>query len=172
MTFDPDAWFRRRSIWADDGFSTAPSILLGRYFMSDGPIIAVNHIGYVVSDLDLAGRFFEEALGFERVIGRTGKLGDTDGDLMTRRFGLDPRATGEFIFFQLDGFAVELLAWDAPGRNETPALNSDAAGRHLALSVTNMEAAKQQIEAFGGAEIREPNDAGYIYVKTPFGLEV
>lgn len=140
--------------------------------MSKGPIVAVNHIGYVVSDLDLAGRFFEEALGFERVVGRTGKLGDADGDLMTRRFGLDPRATGEFVFFQLGGFAVELLAWDAPGRNETPALNSDAAGRHLALSVTNMEAAKRQIAAFGGAEIREPNDAGYIYVKTAFGLEV
>src|SRR6188472_4107879 len=44
-----------------DGFSTTTDMLRRRYFMSDGPIIAVNHIGYVVSDLDLPGRFFEEA---------------------------------------------------------------------------------------------------------------
>jgi catechol 2,3-dioxygenase-like lactoylglutathione lyase family enzyme len=140
--------------------------------MGDGPIIAVNHIGYVVSDLDLAGRFFEEALGFERVVERTGKLGDPEGDLMLRRFGVNPRATGAFIFFRLSGFSVELLGWESPDRNEKPPKNSDAGGRHLALSVTDMKAATERIAAFGGAEIREPNDAGFIYVKTPFGLEI
>ena len=140
--------------------------------MSDGPIIAVNHIGYVVSDLDLAGRFFEEALGVERVVERTGKLGDPEGDLMLRRFGVNPRATGEFIFFRINGFPVELLGWESPDRDEKPPRNCDAGGRHLALSVTDMKAATERIAAFGGAEIREPNDAGYIYVKTPFGLEI
>ena len=142
------------------------------YFVSDGPIVAVNHIGYVVSDLDLAGRFFEDVLGFERVVERTGKLGDGESGLMTRRFGVNPRATGEFIFFRLNGFAVELLAWESPDRDQTSPKNSDAGGRHLALSVTDMDAATQRIAAFGGTEIREPNDAGYIYVKTPFGLEI
>lgn len=140
--------------------------------MTEGPIIAVNHIGYVVSDLDLAGRFFEEALGFERVVERTGTLGDSEGDLMMRRFGVNPRATGRYIFFQINGFPVELLGWESPDRDETHPRNCDAGGRHLALSVTDMDAATKRIAAFGGAEIREPNDAGYIYVKTTFGLEV
>ena len=140
--------------------------------MSDGPIVAVNHVGYVVSNLDLAGRFFEEALGFERVVERTGKLGDPEGDLMMRRFGVNPRATGVFIFFRINGFSVELLGWEAPDRDNKTPRNSDVGGRHLALSVTDMKAATERIAAFDGAEIREPNDAGYIYVKTPFGLEI
>jgi glutamate synthase (NADPH/NADH) large chain len=35
-----------------------------------------------------------------------------------------------------------------------------------------MAGALERIRAFGGCEIREPNERGFIYVKTPFGLEV
>ncbi|MGH2551007.1 MAG: VOC family protein [Thermomicrobiales bacterium] len=132
----------------------------------------VNHVGYVVSDLDLAARFVTDVLGFEEVEGRSGVNFDPDGDLLTERFGVHPRARGQFRFFRGGDTLVELLAWEAPDYVGEPAHNSNLAGRHLAVSTSDMEAAKAAITAFGGSEIRQPNERGYIYVKTPFGLEV
>lgn len=132
----------------------------------------VNHVGYVVSDLDLAARFVTEVLGFEEVEGRSGVNFDPDGDLLTQRFGVHPRARGQFRFFRGGDTLVEFLAWEAPDYVGEPAQNSNLAGRHLAVSTSDMEAAKAAIAAFGGSEIRQPNERGYIYVKTPFGLEV
>ncbi len=132
----------------------------------------VNHVGYVVSDLDLAARFFVEVLGFEEVPSRAGVNFDPDGTLLTERFGVHPRARGDYRFFRYGDSLVELLAWQAPDHDGTPARNSDLAGRHLAISTSDMEAAKRAVTAFGGSEIRAANDRGFVYVKTPFGLEI
>lgn len=137
-----------------------------------GVFSGVNHVGYVVSDLDLAARFVVDVLGFEEVEGRSGVNFDPDGELLTERFGVHPRARGEFRFFRGGDTLVEFLAWEAPDYDGTPAQNSNLSGRHLAVSTIDMEAAKAAITAFGGAEIRQPNERGYIYVKTPFGLEL
>ena len=136
------------------------------------PFQGVNHIGYVVSDLDLAERFVTEVLGFEVVAERTGELGDAESDLMTRRLGVHPRATGSFRFYRTGDQLIEFLQWQSPDQVTIPARNSDLGGRHLALSVTDMPAAIERISAFPGAIVREPNDRGYVYVTTPFGLEV
>jgi catechol 2,3-dioxygenase-like lactoylglutathione lyase family enzyme len=134
--------------------------------------LGVNHVGYAVSDLDLAGRFLTDVLGFEQVVERSGVNYDPDGDLLTQRFGVHPRARGEFRFYRFGDHLVEFLAWEAPDYDGTPAKNSDLSGRHLAIGTTDMEAAKAAITAFGGCEIRAANERGYVYVKTPFGLEV
>jgi glyoxylase I family protein len=91
---------------------------------------------------------------------------------MTRRFGIDAAASGNFAFLQLGNAVIELLEWTAPGRNETPPLNSDLGGRHIALSVTDMAGAVARLSAIEGVTVREPNDAGYVYCSTPLGLEV
>jgi catechol 2,3-dioxygenase-like lactoylglutathione lyase family enzyme len=134
--------------------------------------LGVNHVGYAVSDLDLAGRFVVEVLGFEPVPERSGVNFDPDGDLLTQRFGVHPRARGEFRFFRHGDGLVEFLQWESPDYDGAPARNSDLSGRHLAVSTTDMAAAKAAIEAFGDCEIRAANERGYVYVKTPFGLEV
>lgn len=136
------------------------------------PFGGIDHVGYVVSDLDLAARFAIDVLGFEAIAERAGNLGDPDGDAMTRRFGVHPRATGVYRFFKASNLAIEFLAWESPDRVPTTARNCDAGGRHLAIAVADMPAALERIAAFPGTEIRETNERGYIYVKTPFGLEV
>jgi glyoxylase I family protein len=131
----------------------------------------VNHVGLVVRNLEEGARFFTEVLGFERVAGRAGALASS-GDLLTRRFGIDANASGQFAFFQLGSAFIELLEWTAPGRNNTPPLNSDLGGRHLAISVSDMASAVERMKAVPGVEVREPNDAGYVYCATPLGLEI
>jgi catechol 2,3-dioxygenase-like lactoylglutathione lyase family enzyme len=135
------------------------------------PFSAVNHVGFVVRDLEEGLQFFTEVLGFERVVGRAGAL-VPDGDVMTRRFGIEASASGSFAFLQLGSAVIELLEWIAPGRNETPPLNSDLGGRHLAISVTDMAGAIARLSAVDGVTVREANDAGYVYCSTPLGLEV
>jgi catechol 2,3-dioxygenase-like lactoylglutathione lyase family enzyme len=136
-----------------------------------GPFSAVNHIGFVVRNLDQGARFFTDVLGFDAVTERTGNL-VPNTDIMSRRFGVDDSATGRYAFFRLGDTAVELLEWNAPDRNDSAPLNSDLGGRHLAISVTDMDAAITRLKAVPGVTVREPNEAGYVYCATPLGLEI
>lgn len=135
------------------------------------PFSAVNHIGFVVSDLEKALGFFTEVLGFTRIEGRAGSIAP-EGDALVRRFGIDANAFGNYAFVQLGDSVIELLAWSAPNQNQTPPLNSDWGGRHLALSVPDMAAALSLLRGITGVHVREPNNMGYVYCKTSFGLEI
>jgi catechol 2,3-dioxygenase-like lactoylglutathione lyase family enzyme len=135
------------------------------------PFAAVNHVGFVVRDLDEGLRFFIDVLGFEAITDRRGALAP-DGDVMTRRFGIDPGASGRYAFLRLGDATIELLAWSAPGQNTIPPLNSDVGGRHLAITVSDMAAAVERLRSVPGVTVREPNDAGYVYCATPLGLEI
>ena len=132
---------------------------------------AVNHVGFVVCSLEEGSRFLINVLGFQYVEGRSGTI-SAEGDLMTRRFGVGASAEGKFAFLRLGDTFVELLEWTAPNRNESSPLNSDVGGRHLALSVSDMAAAVDRLRGIDGVTVREPNDAGYVYCATPFGLEI
>ena len=136
-----------------------------------GPFSAVNHVGLVIRNLEAGKRFFTEVLGFEAVADRAGTL-SPNGDQLTRRFGVDANAEGHFAFFRLGGNLIELLEWTAPNRYDVAPLNSDLGGRHLALSVSDMNAAVERLRAVEGVKVREPNDAGYVYCSTPLGLEL
>lgn len=136
-----------------------------------GPFAAINHIGFVVRNLDEGARFFTEVLGFDAVTNRKGEL-TPDGDSLTRRFGVDAAAHGRFAFFRLGDTSIELLEWNAAGRNEVVPLNSDLAGRHLAITVSDMDAALARLRAAKGVTVREPNEAGFVYCATPLGLEI
>ena len=139
---------------------------------SNGPFAAVNHAGFVVTDLAAAGAFVVQTLGFERIVDRRGSIAFPGTDVTRRLFGVDPDATAEFAFFRLGDAVVELLQWQGPNRATAVAGNSDLAGRHLALTVSDMDAAIGRLSALEGVEVREPNERGYVYVKTPIGLEL
>jgi catechol 2,3-dioxygenase-like lactoylglutathione lyase family enzyme len=135
------------------------------------PFAAVNHIGFVVADLERALTFFTDLLGFTAIEGRSGSI-EPDGDALTRRFGIHPDASGRYAFVQMGDAVIELLAWTAPDQNIVAPLNSDRGGRHLAISVTDMASAVERLRKVEGVDVREPNDMGYVYCATPFGLEL
>lgn len=139
---------------------------------SNTPFSAVNHVGFVVTDLVEAGALLVDVLGFERIAERRGAIAFPGTDTTRRLFGVDPDATAEFAFFRLGDAVVELLQWWGPSRAETPAGNSDLSGRHLAVTVADMDAALERHRAVGRVEVREPNERGYVYVRTPVGLEL
>ena len=136
------------------------------------PFAAVNHVGFVVSDLVAGGALLVDVLGFERIVARRGHIAFPGTDAARRLFGVDPEATAEFAFFRFGDAVVELLQWQGPGRSTIPAGNSDLGGRHLALTVTDVDVALARLRAVDGVEVRESNERGYIYVKTPVGLEI
>ena len=136
------------------------------------PFAGIDHVGYVVTDLDQALAFATDVLGFELVRERAGELADADSDTLIRRLGVHERATGTFRFLSAGNGQVEFLVWKSPDQSTEVARNSDHSGRHLAVKVLDMPAALEAIGAFPGVVIREPNERGYVYVKTPFGLEV
>jgi catechol 2,3-dioxygenase-like lactoylglutathione lyase family enzyme len=140
--------------------------------VSSVPMPRIDHIGYVVTDLDQACRFFVDVLGAVRHETRKGALVDATSDSMTRRFGVDARAHAAYAFIIFANVEVELMQWTSPTRSDANPSNEDAGGRHVAVVAPDMAGTLERIRAFGGCEIREPNERGFIYVKTPFGLEV
>lgn len=136
-----------------------------------GRAVAVNHVGFVVSDLEAALRLFVDVLGFE-AIERRGELADREGDRLARQFGVHPRAVGRFAFVQLGSSLVELLEWTAPDRVSDPPRNADAGGRHLALTVEHLDDLLGRLAREPGFAIRERSEPGFVYVGTPFGLEL
>jgi catechol 2,3-dioxygenase-like lactoylglutathione lyase family enzyme len=131
----------------------------------------VDHVGYVVSDLDAASAFFVDVLGFE-ALPRRGVSSHPDGDHMTGWFGVHPRASSRFAFFALGGAAVELLEWTAPDQHRAQPRNSDHGGRHLAIKTADLDAAIARLENVPGVTVRARNERGFVYVSTPFGLEL
>lgn len=140
-------------------------------FPVSSPFASVNHIGFVVRNLNEGISFFTEVLGFDAILERRGDLLPA-GDVLSRRFGIDPGAVGKYAFVRLGNTVIELLEWTAPDQNTTPPLNSDLGGRHLAINVTDIPAAIRLLESVEGVTVREPNDAGFIYCETPLGLEI
>jgi catechol 2,3-dioxygenase-like lactoylglutathione lyase family enzyme len=135
------------------------------------PFAGIDHVGYVVSDLDAASAFFVDVLGFE-ALPRRGEASDDEGDVMTRWFGVHARASYRFAFFALSDSTVELLEWTAPDQHRIHPLNSDHGGRHLAIKTRDLDAALARLQEVPGVSIRARAERGFVYVSTPFGLEV
>ena len=138
---------------------------------SNGRVVAIDHVGYVVSDLEEAERFFADVLGFAAT-DRRGDLAVPDGDLLTRMLGVHPRATARFVFVRIGSQLVELMQWESPDRSDQIPGNADAGGRHLALTIDGIDALLARAAAMPGYVVRERSDRGFVYLSTPFGLEL
>ncbi len=136
-----------------------------------GKVVAVDHVGYVVTNLEEAVRFFIDVLGFEEC-NRTGNLSDHTGDKMTSLFGVHPRADGNYHFLQIGGMKVELLQWTSPDQHTHLPKNSDLGGRHIAIAVEDIDDFLVQMQSQPGVSVRERNQLGFYYMSTPFGLEI
>jgi catechol 2,3-dioxygenase-like lactoylglutathione lyase family enzyme len=135
------------------------------------PFAGIDHVGYVVGDLDAASVFFVDVLGFEP-LPRRGEAAYDEGDIMTQWFGVHARAAYRFAFFSLGNSVVELLEWTSPDQHQAHPRNSDLGGRHLAIKTKNLDAALMRLRAVPGVTVRARTERGFVYVSTPFGLEI
>ncbi|MDF4025727.1 VOC family protein [Luteibacter sp. PPL201] len=105
----------------------------------------VDHIGFAVSSLDKAIRFYTEALGF--TLERQAEMG---GDFLRQVTGVDDPNVRTAILKAPDGFIVELLQYSNGRRHgQTPESAGAIGAAHLALTVRDIHAAIARVEAAG-----------------------
>jgi catechol 2,3-dioxygenase-like lactoylglutathione lyase family enzyme len=131
----------------------------------------LNHPGFGVPNLAEAIDFFTNVMGLPLI--RRGMIESPQDDAMRRWFDVDPRGQVNLAFFRLpDGTQFEVVEWSAPDQVEGMRKNSDVAGRHIALSVTDLAAAVEYLKAQPGVTVFEPHPYGFAYFKTPFGMYI
>lgn len=130
--------------------------------------INIDHYGYVVPDLDQAVNFFTQVLGFELI-----SLDDPiefPDDRLTRWYGVHPRASARFAFLRYGRATIELTEWHAPDQNTVAPSNSDVGGRHVAIAVTDVDAAMVYLQAQPGVTVLEKSVWNFVYFTTPWGM--
>ncbi|WP_158711478.1 nitroreductase/quinone reductase family protein [Streptomyces xylophagus] len=142
---------------------------------------AVHHIAYTVPDLEQAVTFFIEVIGAELAY-RLGPVEDSEGDWMTRKLGVHPRASAHIAMLRLGPVTnLELFEYTAPDQDRARPRNSDWGGHHFALYVDDVDKAAAYLRAVPGVTILgEPETiedgpiAGdrWVYFTTPWGLHM
>ncbi|MFI9818104.1 VOC family protein [Saccharothrix variisporea] len=142
---------------------------------------AVHHVAYTVPDLDQAVRFFVDVIGAELVY-ELGPVEDPDGDWMTRKLGVDPKASTNIAMLRLGPVTnLELFEYTAPDQRRELPRNSDWGGHHLAIHVEDVDAAVAYLKDQPGVTILgEPEtiEEGpitgdrWVYFTTPWGMHM
>lgn len=143
--------------------------------------LTVHHVAYTVPDLDQAVAFFTEVIGAE-LLYRAGPV-QGSGDWMTRQLGVHAEAVARIAMLRLGPVSnLELFEYTAPGQRRELPRNSDWGGHHLAIAVTDVDAATVYLRAQPGVEVLgEPEtvaDGGpidgdrWVYFRTPWGLQL
>ena len=132
-----------------------------------GPIpsaTGVDHIGFNVPDLEGAIGFFERVLGcvlLERTSGRP--------------FKGDPTRSNEVAMLRYDAHQlIELLEWRIPGQPSYQPAMSDPGGYHVALTITDLDAAVAYLRTAPGLKVTEPDQLPggrrRCFFTTPWGM--
>ena len=135
-------------------------------------LVGMNHVGFGVRDLDAAVAFCQDVLGLE--LEQRIRIESPGDDKMTRWFDVAPGSVVKGAFLRLpDGSRMELVEWQSPEPTETTMpRNTDAAGRHVAISVTDLDAAVAYLKAQPGVRVMEAHPRGFAYFETPFGMYI
>ncbi len=138
----------------------------------------LDHVGFTVPDLDQATRFLVNVLGCEYLYS-LGPFTD-DGDWMTERLGVHPRATiPENRFFRCGGQAIfEVFRYTAPDQRNVVPRNSDIGGHHIALYVDDLDAAVDHLKANQVTVLGAPTASTgphqgqrWVYFLAPWGMQ-
>ena len=140
------------------------------------PIIRrADHVGFVVTSLDEALRFWIEGLG-----ARLERVGERDGEFLERVTGA--RCDGARIaIVDLAGQTIELLEYaDPPAPLGPVAAPFDIGSAHLALLVDDLDAVLDRVAGYGFAARGTPQTIAQgarlgsrlIYASGPDGLTV
>jgi catechol 2,3-dioxygenase-like lactoylglutathione lyase family enzyme len=111
---------------------------------SDSHVLAFEHVGITVADLDRTASFFCDVLGFELK-----RRSRTHGDAAHHVTGVAD-ADIQHVFLTAGDLEVELLAYQSPDRRAAGAPGSETPGlMHLALRVDDLPGIVQRAGAYG-----------------------
>ena len=135
-------------------------------------LVGLNHVGFGVRDLDAAVAFCQDVLGLE--LEQRLRIESPGDDKMAGWFDVAPGSVVKGAFLRLpDGSRMELVEWQSPApTGTTMPRNADVAGRHLAISVADLEAAVAYLKAQPGVRVMEVHPRGFAYFETPFGMYI
>lgn len=145
--------------------------------MSNQPfrIIAADHTGITVANLDRSLAFWRDVLGFE-----LSHRANQTGDLAREITGV-PGAEISIAVLKAPGHKIELLEYHAPSDRKRASLRPcDVGSVHVALTVDNLDAVLSTIAASGWKAAGKPQtlksgpNAGkrVIYVRDPDGTTI
>ncbi|MFF8591839.1 VOC family protein [Streptomyces sp. NPDC015220] len=134
---------------------------------------AVDHHAFTVPRLDEAVEFFTGVLGGELCY-REGPVEDPSGDWMTRKLGVHPRARAQVALVRLGRHTnLELFQYSAPDQLTSPPGPSDVGGSHLALVVSDLDAAEGHLRRAATVRLGPPSDSpdgSRRWFLTPWGM--
>lgn len=144
-------------------------------------VLGIDHMGITVPDVAAARDWFVNTLGCVAPLS-FGPISDPNGSLMRRLVGVHPKAVIDNITEVRcgKGSSIELFQYSAPHQDTTFAKNSDFAGHHVALYVTNIQAAAAYLTGRGVQKFLGPlpitggpsGGQTINYFKTFFGLYI
>ena len=129
-------------------------------------MVAFNHVGHCVTDLDRSRRFYEQALGFTHL--RDLAVPDEPAARLLRV----PTPVGmTAVYLRGDGFVLELLHFDRDGNASQRDRSFTEPGlTHLSFSVDDIAATCDLVEAHGGQVLRDTDMGGRaVMVRDPDG---
>jgi catechol 2,3-dioxygenase-like lactoylglutathione lyase family enzyme len=138
-------------------------------------IIAADHTGITVANLDRSLAFWRDVLGFE-----LSHRANQTGDLAREITGV-PGAEISIAVLKAPGHKIELLEYHAPSDRKRASLRPcDVGSVHVALTVDNLDAVLSTIAASGWKAAGKPQtlksgpNAGkrVIYVRDPDGTTI
>ena len=142
-------------------------------------LTGLDHIGFTVPDLEQAHRFLTEVIGCEYMYS-LGPFRHDDSDWMLEHLNVHPRAVmRQLHFYRCGGQAVfEVFEYSAPEQDTVLPRNSDIGGHHVALYVTDLDAAVDYLHGHGLTVLGEPTASSgpsegqrWIYFLTPWGMQ-
>lgn len=130
----------------------------------------IDHTGFVVPDIKKAVTFFTEILNFKLLL-QPGPM-KFDDDRLKRSFGVHQDASVEgAAFLEYGGKNIEIVQWTDPTQEGGPK-PADIGTAHLAISVSDTEAAYSYFKDTPGVSVREFSPLGFFYITSPWGLEI
>jgi catechol 2,3-dioxygenase-like lactoylglutathione lyase family enzyme len=138
-------------------------------------VIATDHTGFTVTNIEKSLAFWRDVLGFE-----LSHRAHHTGDLASEVTGV-PGAEISIAVLKAPGHRIELLEYHAPSDRKRAALRPcDVGSVHLALTVDNLDAVLSAIAASGWSAVGKPQtlktgpNAGkrVVYVRDPDGTIV
>jgi catechol 2,3-dioxygenase-like lactoylglutathione lyase family enzyme len=128
--------------------------------------VAFNHVGQLVTDLDVSKRFYCELFGF--VVEREIQPPDESS---AQLLGLTPPLGMTAAYLVRDGLVLELLHYAAPGQTQpaTERAMNHPGLTHISLSVEDLDGTLARIPDFGGTVLHASNIGYGVFVKDPDG---
>ena len=131
----------------------------------------IDHVSYVVPDLDAAVQFFVKYFGF-KLLAQDPPIQSAFDDRITRQYAMPERAIGRFAMLQFGGQQIELAEWKTYGQALNPLRESTVPGCHIALRVPDVAAAMTVLKTISRMRFLETTENGSVLCFTPFGFQL